>query len=42
MLRDHSQHNGRRLVDIAQAIVESHLLLLPSPQQQTAAPEVMP
>ena len=31
MLRDHSQHNGRKLVDVAQAIVESHLLLLPPP-----------
>ena len=29
MLRDHSQHNGRKLVDVATAIVESHLLLLP-------------
>ena len=29
MLRGHSQHNGRKLVDVAQAIVESHLLLLP-------------
>jgi response regulator NasT len=29
MLRDHSQHNGRKLADIAAAIVESHLLLLP-------------
>ena len=29
MLRDHSQHNGRKLVDVAAAIVESHLLLLP-------------
>ncbi len=28
MLRDHSQHNGRKLVDVAQAIVDSHLLLL--------------
>ena len=28
-LRDHSQHNGRKLTDIAAAIVESHLLLLP-------------
>src|SRR5512132_1166469 len=26
MLRDHSQHNGRKLADIAAAIVESHLL----------------
>ena len=29
MLRDHSQHNGRKLIDIAEAVVESHLLLLP-------------
>jgi response regulator NasT len=29
MLRDHSQHNGRKLSDIAAAVVESHLLLLP-------------
>jgi AmiR/NasT family two-component response regulator len=29
MLRDHSQHNGRRLVEVAEAVVESHLLLLP-------------
>jgi AmiR/NasT family two-component response regulator len=27
MLRHHSQHNGRKLVEIAEAIVESHLLL---------------
>jgi AmiR/NasT family two-component response regulator len=27
MLRDHSQHNGRKVVDVAQAIVDSHLLL---------------
>jgi AmiR/NasT family two-component response regulator len=31
MLRDHSQHNGRKLADIAAAIVESHLLLLLPP-----------
>jgi len=29
MLREHSQHNGHKLVDIAQAILESHLLLPP-------------
>jgi AmiR/NasT family two-component response regulator len=29
MLRDHSQHNGQRLADVAAAIVDSHLLLLP-------------
>jgi response regulator NasT len=28
-LRDHSQHNGRKLSDVAAAVVESHLLLLP-------------
>ena len=31
MLRDHSQHNGHKVIDVAQAIVDSHLLLLPSP-----------
>jgi response regulator NasT len=36
-LRDHSQHNGRRLSDIASAVVESHLLLLP-PTPPEAAP----
>jgi response regulator NasT len=30
MLRDHSQHNGRKLADVAAAVVESHLLLLPA------------
>ena len=28
-LREHSQHNGRKLADVAAAVVESHLLLLP-------------
>jgi len=28
MLRTHSQHTGRKVVDVAQAIVDSHLLLL--------------
>ena len=32
MLRDHSQHNGNKLVDVAAAIVDSHLLLVPAPQ----------
>jgi AmiR/NasT family two-component response regulator len=35
MLRDHSQHNGRKVVDVAQAIVDSHLLLLPDPVSST-------
>jgi AmiR/NasT family two-component response regulator len=29
LMRDHSQHNGRKVADVAQAIVDSHLLLLP-------------
>ena len=33
MLRDHSQHNGRKLSDVAAAVLESHLLLL-APLQQ--------
>ena len=37
MLRDHSQHTGRKLVDIAQAIVDSHLLLLPPTPPPEAA-----
>ena len=31
MLREHSQHSGRRVADVAAAIVDSHLLLLPPP-----------
>jgi AmiR/NasT family two-component response regulator len=38
MLRNHSQHNGHKVVDVAQAIVDSHLLLLPSlPEPPTTA-----
>jgi AmiR/NasT family two-component response regulator len=39
ILRDHSQHNGRKLVDVAQAIVDSHLLLLPALSDSAATPE---
>jgi two-component system, response regulator / RNA-binding antiterminator len=42
MLRDHSQHSGRKLVDVAQAVVDSHLLLLrpvPEPARTGARPE---
>ena len=36
LLRHHSQRNGRKLTDVAGAIVESHLLLLPpAPQAPT-------
>jgi len=31
LLRSHSQQNGRKVVDVADAVVESHLLLLPVP-----------
>lgn len=31
LLRDHSQHNGHKLAEVAEAIVDSHLLLLPAP-----------
>jgi AmiR/NasT family two-component response regulator len=37
-LRDHSQSNGRKLSDVAAAVVESHLLLLP-PQARPLEPE---
>jgi AmiR/NasT family two-component response regulator len=37
MLRAHSQRNGHKVVDVAQAIVDSHLLLLPPlPERQAA------
>jgi AmiR/NasT family two-component response regulator len=36
MLRSHSQHNRRKVADVAEAIVESHLLLLPSAPQPAA------
>ena len=38
MLRGHSQHNGRKLVDVAQAVVDSHLLLLPPSPERAATP----
>jgi two-component system, response regulator / RNA-binding antiterminator len=34
MLKSHSRRNGRKVVDVAEAVVESHLLLLP-PASQT-------
>jgi response regulator NasT len=38
MLRDHSQSNGRKVVEVAQAVVDSHLLLLPPPTDPAAEP----
>jgi AmiR/NasT family two-component response regulator len=35
MLREHSQHNGRKLSDVAAAVVESHLLFVPAAPQAT-------
>ena len=32
-LRSHSQHNGRKLIDIAEAVVESHRLLARRPHE---------
>jgi AmiR/NasT family two-component response regulator len=42
MLRHHSQTNGRKLADIAAAIVESHLLLLPPTPTPQQAPRTSP
>jgi AmiR/NasT family two-component response regulator len=36
MLREHSQHTGRKLTDVAQAVVDSHLLLLPAASRGAA------
>src|ERR1700686_5318903 len=37
MLRDHSRHNGNKLVDVAASIVDSHLLLVPATPPSGAA-----
>ncbi|MEX2644832.1 MAG: ANTAR domain-containing protein [Gaiellaceae bacterium] len=39
LLRDHSQHNGSKLVNVAQAVVDSHRLLLPAPLPNPVASE---
>jgi len=36
MLRDHSQHNGHKLADVAAAIVDSHQLLMPATADEAA------
>ncbi|MGZ4414660.1 MAG: ANTAR domain-containing response regulator [Gaiellaceae bacterium] len=38
-LREHSQQNGRKLSDVAAAVVESHLLLIPAPQTLASLPD---
>jgi response regulator NasT len=38
MLREHSQHTGSKLADVAAAIVESHLLLVPPVAQTPKTP----
>lgn len=37
-LRSHSQHNGRKLIDIAEAVVESHRLLARNAHEATPDP----
>ena len=41
-LRDHSQHNGSKLSDVASAVVESHLLLLPPGDQSPDSAAALP
>ncbi len=38
-LRDHSQHNGRKLSEVAAAVVDSHLLLIPAGPDAPPSPE---
>ncbi len=40
LLRDHSQHNGNKLADVAAAIVNSHLLLIPQTRQPATARDI--
>jgi AmiR/NasT family two-component response regulator len=40
LLRDHSQQTGQRLVDVAGAIVDLHVLLDPAPKDLTRGPIV--
>jgi len=42
MLRTHSRHGGRKLIDVAEAVVESHLLLVPPSQPVAVAEEPKP
>jgi AmiR/NasT family two-component response regulator len=38
MLRDHSQHNGNKLADVAASIIDSHQLLMPAITEEPAQP----
>jgi response regulator NasT len=39
LLREHSQRNGHKLADVAAAVVESHLLLVPALSEDSEAPK---
>ena len=39
MLREHSQHNGRKLADVAAAVVDSHQLMMPAIDVATSEPQ---
>jgi AmiR/NasT family two-component response regulator len=38
LLRDHSQHNGNKLADVATSIIDSHQLLMPAITEELAKP----
>jgi response regulator NasT len=40
MLRAHSQHNGKKLADVAAAIVDTHSLLMPNMVESGKSPEI--
>jgi AmiR/NasT family two-component response regulator len=40
MLRAHSQHNGKKLADVAAAIVDTHQLLMPNMEESEKLPEI--
>jgi AmiR/NasT family two-component response regulator len=39
MLREHSQHNGRKLADVAATVVDSHELMMPAIDPATTEPQ---
>lgn len=38
ILKQHSQESGRKLVDVAQGVTETHLLLAATPHRETSSP----